>query len=123
MQFLGIFLLKLEVCLVGSALVVAEEATEVYLVEGISVGKVGGAGESGIERAIAPDQLELHAVEIAANWVKPLPAAFRTLEFHACCLETEGAVLGSDFVLCNFLDDGGVGEAVLELYAVIPDLN
>lgn len=61
-QFLLVLFLELNVCLVGGAFVIAEEPPQIDLVEGISVGVVGGAGEGGVEGAIGADKIEVHTV-------------------------------------------------------------
>jgi hypothetical protein len=123
LHFLAVLCLELEVGLVGGALVVAEEAAEVDLVERVPAGVVGGAAEGDVESAVGADQLEVDAVEVGADGVEVLPALLAAGEFHARLPVAEGAVLGGDLVVDDAVQDGGGCEAVSELDAVVLDFD
>lgn len=89
LEFLTIFLLKLEVGHIGSPPVVTEEPAEVDLIEDITIKIMLGTGESCFENAVPSGEFEMHAIKVCADWMVPLSAACSTGEFHACLFQAE----------------------------------
>jgi hypothetical protein len=123
-KLLSVLLLELEVGLVGSALVVAEESPQVDLVERIPLGVVGRAGQGRAQRPIGADKFEMRAVEIGADGMKVFPTPWGgTLELHPRLLLTESAVPCRNLIVHNLLEDGLVGKSTLKLDLVVLDLD
>ena len=123
--FLLISCLEFRIVHLGGPIVVTEEATQVDLVQRVSMGfVVFWAGELRADRPEGTFEFEAHAVEVAAYGVVVAPTALeRTSKFHAGLLETVLAMAGLQLILQNLEHESLMRKEAFELKLVVGDFD